>query len=115
MYTVEDKASPRAMLSNGIQINSHGVSLGDLNPPVNVYNLLDVVVANIKVANLPVPNPGERVKALSRILLSPRARAKGTFHIFQYHLRPQARAKGILHYRRYLLQQCLGQGTCRCP
>ena len=114
MYIVEDRARQRAMLS-GIRINSHGDRPGDLNLPVNVYNLLDVVVANIKVANLPVPNPGERVKALSRILLSPRARAKGTFHIFQYHLRPQARAKGILHYRRYLLQQCLGQGTCRCP
>ena len=87
-YTVEDRVSQRAMLNNGIRINSHGDRLGDLNLPDNVYNLLDVVVANIKVANLPVPNPGERVKALSRILLSPRARAKGTFHIFQYHLRP---------------------------
>ena len=114
MYTVEDKASPRAMLSNGIQINSHGVSLGDLNPPVNVYNLLDVVVANIKVASLPVPNPGGKAKALSRILLSPRARAKEIFHNFQDHRRPQARAKEILHFRLHLLYQCHGQGTCRC-
>ena len=81
-FIVEDKVSQRAMPNNGIQINNHGDRLGDLNLPVNVYNLLDVAVANIKVANLPVPNPGGRVKALSRILISPRARAKGDFSHF---------------------------------
>ena len=61
MYIVEDRATQRTMLSNGIQINSHGDRLGDLNLPVNVSSLLDVVVANIKVASLLVPNPEGRV------------------------------------------------------
>ena len=61
MYIVEDRARQRAMLSSGTRINSHGDRLGDLNLPVNVSSLLDVVVANIKVASLLVPNPEGRV------------------------------------------------------